>query len=201
MTKLHDILAASAILALTAACQTNTPAAQAPAPAAAWSDAPASTLYARDGSAVQGAGSVAAEPPRHDAGVPGASRMSLLELYQKALEEKENYVREVQALQASVEHASETQAQLQRERDEARTRVAALEEETLRARADNADLAARLVTAQIRRLEAEKLLLETRLEALRRGNAPASDVRTSANVPSERAEPGRERGHAQGRPE
>lgn len=218
MNKLHEILAASAVFALTAACHTTAPAAQTPNPAAAWSETPAATLYARDGTAVQGAGSVAAEPPRHDAGVPRASRMSLLELYQKALEEKENYVREVQALQASVDVASETQAQLARERDDARTRAAAFEEAAQRAQAENADLAARLVTAQIRRLEAEKLLLETRLEALRRGSAPAADVRTSVNLSGERAAPRdraepvgmreraepvgpRERGHAQGQPE
>lgn len=227
MNKLHEILAASAVFALTAACHTSAPAAQTPNPAAAWAETPAATLYARDGTAVQGAGSVAAEPPRHDAGVPRASRMSLLELYQKALEEKENYVREVQALQASVDVASETQAQLARERDDARTRAAAFEEAAQRAQIENADLAARLVTAQIRRLEAEKLLLETRLEALRRGNTPAADVRTSVNMPSEHAAPReraeaaasrahaeavgmreraepvgpRERGHARGQPE
>jgi len=200
MTNLRDFLVAGAISVLALACRTNEPAASTPSAAAAWSDAPAPTLYARDGTPVQGAGPVTAEPPRHDATVPGASRMSLLELYQKALEDKENYVREVQALQASLETASSTQAQLERERDEARTRITVLEQEVERAHADNVELAARLVTAQIRRLEAEKLLLETRLEALRRGNTTTADARTSGNLPADRAEPAltREAAHAKG---
>ena len=50
--------------------------------------------------------------------------------------------------------------------------------------ADNVELSARLVTAQIRRLEAEKLLLEARIEALKRDTSAAAGViETSAPKP------------------
>jgi Tfp pilus assembly pilus retraction ATPase PilT len=50
------------------------------------------------------------------------------------------------------------------ESNELGTRVAALEAAQKELMEDNHSIAARLVTAQIRRLEAEKLLLETRIE-------------------------------------
>lgn len=139
-------------------------------------------LYARDGTVVQGPG--ASSEPRHDVGSQNGSRMYLLELYQKTVEEKESLAREAQSLHEAISRAGETQAAIEKERDEARAQTAKLARDLERAQADNVELSARLVTAQIRRLEAEKLLLEARIEALKRDTSAAAGViETSAPKP------------------
>jgi DNA repair exonuclease SbcCD ATPase subunit len=142
-------------------------------------------LYARDGSVVSGdpPARAAGAGPVHDVGAREGTRMYLLELYQSTVEEKEALQRETEGLQATITRAAETQASVEKERDAAVARAAALEKELAQARSENGELAARLVTAQIRRLEAEKLLLEARIEALRRGEA-ASAKTTPASAPA-----------------
>lgn len=142
---------------------------------------PESPLYARDGSVVQGAG--AASEPRHDVGARDGSRMYLLELYQKTVEEKDGLAREVQSLHEAVSRAGETQSAIEKERDAARAQVAKLAQELERAQTENVDLAARLVTAQIRRLEAEKLVLEARIDALRRDASAATGTAIETAAP------------------
>lgn len=156
-----------------------------------WSSAADPVLYARDGSVVQGAsgGSSPASEPRHDVGARDGSRMYLLELYQRTVEEKEGLAREVQSLNDAVVRAGDTQRALEKERDDARQLAARLEQELERSRADNVDLAARLVTAQIRRLEAEKLVLEARIESMRREASSGTGAVSESSAAREHGKP------------
>lgn len=126
-------------------------------------------LYARDGSAVSQdpPSSVATSTaPVHDVSAQGGSRMYLLDLYQKAMDEKDALALEVKSSNAALERAQSALSAAEKKRDVLARKSQDLEAELQRAQADNQDLAARLTTAQIRRLEAEKLLLEAKLEAM-----------------------------------
>ncbi|MBI1379868.1 MAG: hypothetical protein GC161_02125 [Planctomycetaceae bacterium] len=109
----------------------------------------------------------------------GSGRLYLLEMYQQALEDRDTLEMEVGTLTARLEHmqarATELETQLAAT-DAARAKLAQ-DGETLRA--ENQDLAARLVTAQIRRLEAEKMLIEARIEQ-ERSAAPAEGTAQTA---------------------
>lgn len=110
--------------------------------------------------------------PMRELEMSGSGRLYLLEMYQQALEDRDTLEMEVGTLTARLEHmqarATELETQLAAT-DAARAKLAQ-DGETLRA--ENQDLAARLVTAQIRRLEAEKMLIEARIEQ-ERSAAPA----------------------------
>lgn len=126
---------------------------------------PEPTLYARDGSVVSDS---VARPqvidPVHDVQGSSGSRMYLLELYQAAIDERDNLAREVEALNAALQKGRFDMQELQRlHAEEARkregqaTRIAELE-------AQNQELAARLVTAQIGRLQSDRDLLEAKIQ-------------------------------------
>jgi hypothetical protein len=124
-------------------------------------------LYGFDGSPVQsyGPGSVTAEPKLGNAVQPGdGSRLYLLELYQQAMDSNDALAREVTHLNGAIEVTEASNTELIAERDDVRAQLAALTEERAHAEAQNLELAGRLTTAQIRRLEAEKLLLEATIE-------------------------------------
>lgn len=130
----------------------------------------APVLYGRDGTPVWNAGTgetLTRNGPAGDAKSAEGSRVYMLELYQNVIDEKEKLQLEVQSLQASLER---TQADLETARNkntEASNEITRLQAELEKSRAESLELAGRLVTAQIRRLEAEKLLLEHRIEAAR----------------------------------
>ena len=164
----------------------NTPAAEAPSPASladphAPQDGAAPPvaqppLYAWDGGVVDGApqGRVEEEQgsPR-GLEQPPAGRAHIIELYQQALDERDALATEVEVLRKGLE---ETRALLDSKTEEAlalSSQVATLEASHAGLLRDNQDFAARLVQAQIRRLEAEKLLLETRIEIQRARTEPA----------------------------
>ena len=126
-----------------------------------------SLLYARDGSPVpdQNGGAVTTtDGTARDLGEDDGSRPYLLELYQSAVDQKEKLELEVTALQRQLDDAGRQQAAQQAENDALQQKVKAYEDEIATRDRDNLELAARLATAQIRRLEAEKLVLETTLE-------------------------------------
>lgn len=192
------LIAAAFVCALPAACKSTDADEPTPLePIQRWAEAQEPTLYARDGSVVQGpqaaregaksAGEAAlgSADPRHDIGARDGSRMYLLELYQKSVEEREALTREVKSLQQALTEVGDAQAKVEKERDAATAQIARLQTELEKARTDNQDLAGRLLTAQIRRLEAEKLLLETRIAALQRdateqdGAAKAQEAATT----------------------
>jgi hypothetical protein len=115
----------------------------------------------------------------------GSGRMYLLEMYQQALDEREALEIEVGALTSRIEQLlsrlADSDAALTSER-EAR---ATLERDVAALRSENQDLAGRLVTAQIRRLEAEKMLLEARIEQ-ERATQPAPEAAQRPQQPSGR---------------
>lgn len=134
-----------------------------------------SALYARDGSIVTGdrTSPVALTTPGsdnapvHDIQRTGEGRMYILELYQNVIEERDTLTLEVRGLNGELDRTRTALV-------EADVRIANLEAQvtTFEARlqsleAENMDLAGRLTTAQIRRLQAEKILLEIRLEESR----------------------------------
>jgi hypothetical protein len=95
---------------------------------------------------------------------PSGSRTHIIELYQQVVDERDALAVRVDKLTKELE---KTRLALEVERhsgEELGARVTGLETERESLLSENQTLAARLVQAQIRRLEAEKLLLETRLE-------------------------------------
>lgn len=154
--------------------------------AAPTADAPtwqgSNQLYARDGSVVGADSGSAPEAPAATQGVADrqlgpseGGRMYILELYQKAIDERDALELEVRSVQSELERARAAATKAEGEQSGSAGRIAALEEENRRLLAENVELAARLATAQIRRLQAEKLLLEARIAELRVGT-PTSDA-------------------------
>jgi hypothetical protein len=123
-------------------------------------------LYARDGSVVQGNGPAGAprSGPAAERLPQEGSRTFMLELYQKAIDEKEALALEIRNLEATLEKSRSELAAALKEKDELQKKHDALEAERARLQEESFDLSGRLVTAQIRRLEAEKILLESKIE-------------------------------------
>jgi hypothetical protein len=126
----------------------------------------AQVLYARDGSVVQTDGR-----PTTQSGGPAAERLPqegsrtfMLELYQKAIDEKEALALEVKNLEATLSKSRAELAAALKASEELQQKHDALEAERARLQEENFELAGRLVTAQIRRLESEKILLESKIE-------------------------------------
>lgn len=140
--------------------------ANAPAPA----PTPPAPLYAWDGGVVDGApqGRVAEQEgtPR-GLETPPAGRMHIIELYQQVLDERDALASEVEILRKGLEETRVALEAKTKESIDLSAQVAGLEAARAGLMSDNRDIAARLVQAQIRRLEAEKLLLETRIEVER----------------------------------
>src|SRR5204863_2848671 len=127
-----------------------------------------STLYARDGTALNSNASAnaqtpATEPATRELQPSETGRMYILELYQKAIDERDGLRREMTTLAADLELARGQLTQGQKQQADLQARVAQLEADNKQRVDENVDLAARLVTAQIRRLQVEKILLEQRL--------------------------------------
>jgi hypothetical protein len=157
------------------------------------SEAMAPVAYARDGSVVVGdePGSITTTgEPTRDVASHAGSRMYLLDLYQKAMDEKDALSLEVKGLGSALSQEQGALEAMTKERDALAAKLQQMQGDNERFAAENADLAARLTTAQIRRLEAEKLLLEAQIEwqraqaaesdALRKGRSPASAQRSPA---------------------
>ena len=125
------------------------------------------TLYGRDGSPVAAQRGGTVDPTRkstHDLDSSDGSRMYILELYQQAIDEKESLEVEVEALSSALEKANDAIEQGALRIEELQKLSETLRSDVATLQADGEDLANRLTTAQIRRLEAEKLLLEAKLE-------------------------------------
>ena len=123
-------------------------------------------LYARDGSVVQadGRASTQRSGPAGERLPPEGSRTFMLELYQKAIDEKEALALEIKNLEVTLEKSRSELTAALKLTEELQKKHAALEAERARLQEEGFDLAGRLVVAQIRRLESEKILLESKIE-------------------------------------
>jgi len=121
-------------------------------------------LYARDGTVVAGPEDASAlGPQRREVGDGASGRMVLLELYQNVIEERDALSLEVAALRAELAKAQDARRAAEAEALAQTSQVEVLTVERDRLVAESLELAGRLTTAQIRRLQAEKLLLEHKI--------------------------------------
>lgn len=129
-----------------------------------------SRLYARDGSVV-GPGDSSPQDartaaPRELESADGG-RMYILELYQKAIDERDALHGELAALRTELRTVQEALVASEADLDKADAELEALRIESQRRLDENVELAARLTTAQIRRLQVERILLQLRIDELR----------------------------------
>ncbi len=146
-------------------------------------------LYSFDGGVVDGPepGSVVeSSRPGADVGDPDDGRLRIIELYEAVIKDRDAYADEVAVLSTRLEAAyqlleqSETSGQVVKEQRDA------LQETIDRLEQENGELTARLTTAQIRRLEAEKMLLEIQIESyrLRQAEEAVGTTKDSAGAES-----------------
>ncbi len=131
-------------------------------------------LYSWDGGVVDSApqGHVVPEESTRGIETSTTGRMHIIELYQEVLEERDELASEVEMLKATLR---KTEDQVQGQRGDAGTlnaQIEALKVEQERLEAQNQELAERLTTAQIRRLEAERLLLKLRIDSHKKSSKP-----------------------------
>jgi hypothetical protein len=129
----------------------------------------AAPLYSWDGGVVDGAPQGVSQTEEAPRGIeqPAPGRTHIIELYQQVLDERDGLAEEVELLRKSLEQTTLALEEETRKSADLFARVSALEVGHRELMEDNQAIAARLVQAQIRRLEAEKLLLETRIEVER----------------------------------
>ncbi len=141
-------------------------------------DAAPARLYARDGTVVSESGAVAANEPTavHEPEGVAGSRYRMLELYQQVVDERDALALEVDRLNADLDASRAEVNTLRSELEATRAELEDVRAEVARLRDQNRELAGRLTTAQIRRLEAEKLLLEARIEWARLRAIGATDA-------------------------
>lgn len=120
-------------------------------------------LYGRDGGVVSAAppGSVGKSDPS-SAGIASdaGSRTKVIELYQQAVDERDRLRSELVDFAAALEKSQQRIEQLEAELRSQSGAAGLSSQERDKLLQENMDLAGRLATAQIRRLEAEKALLE-----------------------------------------
>lgn len=108
-------------------------------------------------------------------------RLHIIELYQQVLDERDSLAQEVASLNAMLAKTEALLGSSGGDVSRLESKIVELDDENERLRQENADLSARLTTAQIRRLEAEKLLLETRIQ-WHRARRPESSAAESAKA-------------------
>ena len=141
-----------------------------------------SVLYARDGSIVQpGTASGGAGLPRRDVSTGDGSRAKILELYQRVVEARDRLSQDLTARDAELAQLRKAYDNEVAKVSELEARVTTAERSTTELCSQNLDLAARLTTAQIRGLEAEKKWLELTL------SLPAKSVATADALPASRS--------------
>ena len=105
--------------------------------------------------------------PTHESDAESqGSRMFLLERYQEVVDERDSLAREVMGLNATIDTLSAKITALETDLGQANGTAAARQTEISRLKGENTDLAERLTTAQIARLEAERILLEESIERI-----------------------------------
>ena len=132
-------------------------------------------LYSRAGGVVeaQEPGSVVGgAPSSHGMDLTEQGRQNLLEILMATNDERDALRDEVDLLRLARDRMEEDLELAYRELETHSAELARLERELADMGARNHELASRLVTAQIRRLEAEKILLESKIEEVRGGGSP-----------------------------
>lgn len=176
MKLLH--FSALALCAMTAACRSSEPSKSADGSFATGAFA-TPVLYARDGTPVPAdpgaaeaaeAAAATTTPPARDPKKPQLpsriveggedGRPTILALYQRVIAERDALRSNASVQAAELERLRTALADAEHRAGDQTTAAQAFEAELARAKAENLDLAGRLTTAQIRRLQAEKLLLE-----------------------------------------
>jgi hypothetical protein len=148
-----------------------------------------SVLYARDGTPIpaSGPGATAQDPAALSAHRlatdEGGGRMYILELYQKVIEERDSLALEVTALTGEIDRMRSTLLEADRRIAELEAMQTAFAREKQTLIDENLELAGRLTTAQIRRLQAEKILLENELDDLREEEDVANPETTEPTQP------------------
>lgn len=105
--------------------------------------------------------------PAHESDAePQGSRMFLLERYQEVVDERDGMAREIMGLNAMIDAMSGQIAALEVDLSAANTTCSYRQAEIDRLMVENTSLAEHLTTAQIARLEAERILLEQSIERI-----------------------------------
>ena len=148
--------------------------------------APNQVMYARNGSVVgapsPGSVTVDTAQAKRDVGQDGGSRMYLLERFQETVEENESLQFEVQGLAAALDQAEARAAQLEADLNALQAKYMELNDRKKQLEDDNLELAEHLTTAQIRRLQAEKLLIEAKIDWQRVQRMTESDLNTELHA-------------------
>lgn len=139
-------------------------------------------LYAWDGGVVDGSPQGVSQDTEAPRGLeqPAPGRTHIIELYQQVLDERDSLAEEVELLRKGLEQTSLALEEETKKSGDLYARVTALEVSHRELMEDNQAIAARLVQAQIRRLEAEKMLLETRIEMEKAREAEAAQAAAAA---------------------
>jgi len=104
------------------------------------------------------------EPLSHRLEEPAVNRLVLLDLYQQAVEERDGYLIQVQAGNSALEQAESRFRTLEQRQRDLQGAYDLLGKEKGDLELLNLELAGTLTTAQIRRLEAERVWLEAAIE-------------------------------------
>lgn len=121
-------------------------------------------------------------------------RMHILELYQEVLDERDTLQNEVDALRAALARTRDAEEQMSAESERTRREMQELLAAQAKLQAENRELLARLTTAQIRRLETEKLLLETQIAWHDERSAASAASAATTQASYDRARSGRDSG-------
>jgi len=106
---------------------------------------------------------MASGQPKHGLEPQVQGRMHILNLYQEVLDERDSLLIELQRLNSALREGEQLLTQLRASEKEYGLRLSSLEEVKRTLVAQNRELSSRLTLAQIRRLESDKLLLETQI--------------------------------------
>ena len=131
-------------------------------------------------SAGEGQTRLSSGQPKHGLEPQVQGRMHILNLYQEVLDERDSLLIELQRLNSALREGEQLLTQLRASEKEYGLRLASLEEVKRTLVAQNRELSERLTLAQIRRLESDKLLLETQI---------AMHTKASMGTPEEAATP------------
>jgi len=105
--------------------------------------------------------------PQHESDAePQGSRMFLLERYQEVVDERDGMAREIMGLNAMITSVRDQMATLRVELSASNASCDDRQSNIERLMVENTALAERLTTAQIARLEAERILLEQSIERI-----------------------------------